>query len=325
MTLQEFAALGRAFRGLKSTPVSADPPEPEFAEPADTYEVFDEDILADVKASLEPKTGKLERLFNVTVDDEGNFRGNATQRIALGRTQTYEFETGEGGDRLRYKLVDADKVTAFAESDLGFYEVIEFAKMAGKQLKCKPGNVQCGGKCQAGTKNCFDGMDPAQKKSLQSAATKAKRMEKNKVGDLTKADMEAALTKKFGVDSISELAKDNQFAMANGGKGKGLAPNGNEIRQTSVLAQQYRKHIGIIPNDPANQPGVRGVINGINVFHYWKPWQVLGLDPKKATGNDLKDAYKKLAKQYHPDNQSTGDREVFEKLDTIYKSLGAAY
>ncbi len=69
-----------------------------------------------------------------------------------------------------------------------------------------------------------------------------------------------------------------------------------------------------------NQQGY-GCINGINIFLYSKPWKVFDLDPKNATRDDLKNAYYKLAKKYHPDNSETGDRKIFEKIEIMYKSL----
>ena len=83
----------------------------------------------------------------------------------------------------------------------------------------------------------------------------------------------------------------------------------------------YRNLIGILPNEE-NQQG-DGCINGINIFNYFKPWQVFDLDGKVATPQEIKNAYYKLSKIYHPDVLLTGDANIFDRLTTMYKSIGA--
>jgi hypothetical protein len=81
----------------------------------------------------------------------------------------------------------------------------------------------------------------------------------------------------------------------------------------------YRKFIGILPHE-TNEQGY-GCINGINIFKYNMPWNVFGLDPQVATTEEVKDAYRKLSKIYHPDIPQTGDSKIFERLTIFYKSL----
>jgi DnaJ-class molecular chaperone len=40
-----------------------------------------------------------------------------------------------------------------------------------------------------------------------------------------------------------------------------------------------------------------------------------------ATTEEVKDAYRKLSKIYHPDIPQTGDSKIFERLTIFYKSL----
>ena len=81
----------------------------------------------------------------------------------------------------------------------------------------------------------------------------------------------------------------------------------------------YRKWIDILP-DETNEEGY-GCINGIDIFKYFRPWQVFNLDSKTATQDDIKTAFRQLSKIYHPDNQETGDRKIFERLTQMSNSL----
>src|SRR4051812_49713172 len=51
-------------------------------------------------------------------------------------------------------------------------------------------------------------------------------------------------------------------------------------------------------------------------------YKVLGVD-KKATQDDIKKAYRKLARQYHPDtNKDAGAEERFKQISEAYDTLG---
>ncbi len=83
----------------------------------------------------------------------------------------------------------------------------------------------------------------------------------------------------------------------------------------------YREFVGYLPGEE-NQSGY-GCINGVNIFQYFKPWRVFGLDPATATQEDKKNVYYELSKTYHPDNKETGDARIFDLIKNMYASISA--
>lgn len=130
-------------------------------------------------------------------------------------------------------------------------------------------------------------------------------------------ELKQAIYNRFNVKNTIDLRKSGTFKMATDGMEK------LDFRLKSSWEVLYRKFVGILPNEE-NQQGY-GCINGINVFQYFKPWQAFRLDPKTATKDDIKASYYQLSKIYHPDNVETGDREVFEQIETMYKSIVAGF
>ena len=136
-----------------------------------------------------------------------------------------------------------------------------------------------------------------------------------KVKPLTLTQLKESIYKEFSVKNTTELKKSGAFNMATNG-----------ITDLNLTVKDgwerlYRKFIGILPNE-INEQGY-GCINGINVFNYWKPWEVLALNSKTATPQDIKNAYYTLSKIYHPDVSKTGDAAIFDRITTMYKSISA--
>lgn len=144
---------------------------------------------------------------------------------------------------------------------------------------------------------------------LQSSEQKPKR----KVQALKIDELKQSVYERFKVSNTSELRKSGAFKMATDGMDK------LDFRLKETWETLYRKFIDILPNEK-NEEGY-GCINGINVLKYFKPWQVFGLDPKTATKDDVKVSYYQLSKIYHPDNSETGDRDIFEQIEAMYKSI----
>ena len=136
-----------------------------------------------------------------------------------------------------------------------------------------------------------------------------------KVKPLPLAQIKSAIYQYFSVKNTTELKKSGAFNMAIDGM------NDLNLAVKYGWEKLYRNLIGILPNEE-NQQG-DGCINGINIFNYFKPWQVFGLDAKVATTQDIKNAYYGLSKIYHPDVPSTGNAAIFDRLTTMYKSISA--
>lgn len=132
---------------------------------------------------------------------------------------------------------------------------------------------------------------------------------------LTLAQLKQAVYEHFEVSSTPELKRSGRFKMAT----DGMDELNFAVKETWEVL--YRKFVGILPSEE-NQNGY-GCINGINIFNYFQPWQVFDLDPRTATSEDIKKAYHNLSKTYHPDVPDTGDSQIFDRLNTMYKSISA--
>ena len=151
------------------------------------------------------------------------------------------------------------------------------------------------------------------KPSLTKSKTTATTTTGSKVKPLTLTQLKQAVYAYFEVSNTTELKKSSMFQMAT------RAFDNINLSQRESWEKIYREYVGILPEEDGETG--KHCINGINIFKYFYPYRVFELDPKTATKEDIKNAYYRLSKIYHPDNQETGDAEVFDCLTVMYKSI----
>ncbi|MCA2505408.1 MAG: DnaJ domain-containing protein [Microcystis sp. M54BS1] len=162
-------------------------------------------------------------------------------------------------------------------------------------------------------------------KSPNTKEPKASRAAKDKVmgeGGLSVGQMKEAIGAYFEADP-KNLQKNNMFQMGTRNlQSEWESKNPGKkwsLDNPSALEAIYRDYVGILPKE-RNSTGPTSV-NGIDVTKYFYPWRAFGLDPKTATKQDIKTSYRKLSQKFHPDNPETGNREAFEAVNTMYRSI----
>jgi DnaJ domain len=114
----------------------------------------------------------------------------------------------------------------------------------------------------------------------------------------------------FGCKNATELRKSNEFNLA-------MAGRSFDLKTKADWQKLYREWVGV-PQAERNRSGAT-CINGIDVLENFRPWHVFGLDPSTATADDIKEAFRRLAKEHHPD--VGGDPRVMERLKKMRDSL----
>ncbi|MEA5474880.1 DnaJ domain-containing protein [Synechococcus sp. CCY9201] len=127
---------------------------------------------------------------------------------------------------------------------------------------------------------------------------------------LTVTQLKEAVCKVFGCKNATELRKSNEFNLAMAGREFNLKTKADWLKL-------YREWVGVPKSERGNSGST--CINGIDVLENFRPWHVFSLDPKTATADDIKDAFRKLAKEHHPD--AGGDPRVMERLQKMRDSL----
>jgi hypothetical protein len=130
---------------------------------------------------------------------------------------------------------------------------------------------------------------------------------------LTLKELKEAIFKYFDVDNLKELRQSSEFKLA--------VQDFGDINFSTLESCEklYREFIDILPHE-IGETG-KDCINGINIFKYFRPWQVFDLNPIQATDSDIKSAYRELSKKYHPDNPKTGNARIFDRINQMYRSI----
>ena len=132
---------------------------------------------------------------------------------------------------------------------------------------------------------------------------------------LSMNELKEAVFAHFEVKNTTALRKSNAFKMATDGMEK------FNLRLKSSWETLYRKFVGTLPGEEAEIGNA--CINGIDIFKYFKPWKVFGLDASTASEDEIKQAYRALSKQYHPDNKKSGNVRIFDRINVMYQSISA--
>ena len=127
---------------------------------------------------------------------------------------------------------------------------------------------------------------------------------------MTLAAAKKAVLSNFDCKTVTELRKNKNFTMSMTGETIALKSKADWMKL-------YRRWIGVPPEE-RDQKG-SNCINGINVLENFRPWHVFGLDSKTASKEDVKNAFRNLAKVHHPDKG--GDKQVFERIQKMRDSL----
>ena len=130
---------------------------------------------------------------------------------------------------------------------------------------------------------------------------------------LSMNQLKNAVFSHFEVKSTTALRKSGTFKMATDGMDK------LNLRLKSSWETLYRQFVGVLPGEGSEVGDT--CINGIDIFKYFQPWKVFGLDAKTASDEDIKQAYRGLSKQYHPDNKETGNSRMFDRINSMYQSI----
>lgn len=127
---------------------------------------------------------------------------------------------------------------------------------------------------------------------------------------LTLTQLKEAVCRVFGCKNTKELRRSSEFNLA-------MAGRSFDLKTKADWQKLYREWVGV-PQAERNRNGAT-CINGIDVLENFRPWHVFELEPSTATADDIKDAFRRLAKEHHPD--VGGDPRVMERLQKMRDSL----
>ena len=127
---------------------------------------------------------------------------------------------------------------------------------------------------------------------------------------MTMTEAKKAVLDTFGCKSATELRQNKTFTMS-------MAGEEYALKTKSDWMKLYRRWVAV-PENEREQTGAT-CINGIDVLENFRPWHIFGVDSSTATSDDVKTAFRELAKTHHPD--MGGDARVFERLQKMRDSV----
>ncbi|MEB3270375.1 MAG: J domain-containing protein [Synechococcus sp.] len=127
---------------------------------------------------------------------------------------------------------------------------------------------------------------------------------------LTLSQLKSEVCRVFGCQTTKQLRQSSEFNLAMAGRSVNL-------KTKADWQKLYREWVGV-PQAERNRSGAT-CIHGIDVLENFRPWHVFGLDPSTASADDIKEAFRRLAKEHHPD--LGGDPRVMERLQKMRDSL----
>lgn len=127
---------------------------------------------------------------------------------------------------------------------------------------------------------------------------------------LTLTQLKSEVCRVFGCANAKELRQSSEFNLA-------MAGRSIDLKTKADWQKLYREWVGV-PQAERNRSGAT-CINGIDVLENFRPWHVFGLEPTTASADDIKEAFRRLAKEHHPD--VGGDPRVMERLQKMRDSL----
>lgn len=148
---------------------------------------------------------------------------------------------------------------------------------------------------------------------LQQGKPSQRRRKPKGPQPLKMAEVKKAVFDYFKVKNTKALRQSSEFKLATDGL------DGLNLQKKDSWEVLYRQFVGVLPHEQGEEGA--DCINGINIFKYFRPWQVFGLDSKTATEAEIKSAYRELSKKYHPDNPEMGNPKIFDRINTMYKAI----
>ena len=118
----------------------------------------------------------------------------------------------------------------------------------------------------------------------------------------------------WGKQTYKELKNDKGWQDYH--KSSGL--NGS-LRKT--WETYYREWVKL-PTDEQSLPAGENVVNGIDIFQNFRPWEAFNLDKQTATAEDVRSAFRRLSRRFHPDTaKHHASPEALNKLIEMRDAL----